>query len=643
MISADDNRAPRLALCALALLALSCGGKKNHAPTANGQIVNTTSQALTPITLTASDPDGDALTFIIDTQPSNGTLDATNPPDVVYQSGGSFTGVDSFTFHVNDGALDSDVATIWIGVDNTAPTTSGFSDSTNEDTALPLTLPGNDVDGDTLYWVIDMQPSNGTLSGTAPDLTYTPDQDYFGGDSFTFHVTDGAASSSTETVDITVDPVNDPPVSQDLNVQVVMNTPTSVTLQAMDVDDASLSYEVVGGPTHGSLSGTPPDLTYDPDTDYTGPDSFTYRAHDTHEYGNTATVSINVVFPPGRVWAWGSNSNGQLGNNSTGEEHTAVLVQGVDGVVQVSGGETHSLALKDDGTVWAWGNNGSGRLGDNSTQQRLTPVQVHVITDVQAVSAGGSHSLALKDNGTVWAWGANGSGQLGDGSNSTRLEPVQVQGLTGVTAIAAGQAHSVARKSDGTVWCWGANGSGQLGIGAVGSKNLPQKVGSLGSVVLTATGYSHTLAVNGGGTGYAWGENSAGQLGDLTTSTSYYPVQILWTGSITAIDGGEEHTIARIASGQVMGWGNNVGALSAAMAAKRSPVPPQHTYLAISAGGKHSMLMREDKTVWCWGVNDNGQLGDNTTAYRDQPVQAQGLPGIKAIGGGGSHSLAVQE
>ena len=131
----------------------------------------------------------------------------------------------------------------------------------------------------------------------------------------------------------------------------------------------------------------------------------------------------------------------------------------------VAGGTSHSLGLKSDGTVWAWGWNSQGQLGDGTTTQRTTPIQTSLLTNVIAIAAGDLHSLAVKSDGTVWAWGVNGSGQLGDGTTTTRKTPVQVSGLTGALAVAAGNSHSLCLKADGTVAAWGNNSKGQLGDG----------------------------------------------------------------------------------------------------------------------------------------------------------------------------------
>jgi alpha-tubulin suppressor-like RCC1 family protein len=191
----------------------------------------------------------------------------------------------------------------------------------------------------------------------------------------------------------------------------------------------------------------------------------------------------------GTVWAWGRNSGGQLGNPDSGSgSDTPVQVVGEGGtgtlseVVAVAAGWGHTMALKEDGTVWAWGSNSSGQLGNPSAgSESGTPVQVvgeggtGTLSGVGAVAGGSVHTVVLKEDGTVWTWGSNGYGQLGNPGAGIRSDtPVQVLGYEGAGVIegviaVAGSNHTVALKEDGTVWAWGYNYKGQLGDGNEGN------------------------------------------------------------------------------------------------------------------------------------------------------------------------------
>ncbi|WPB82003.1 hypothetical protein KYC5002_23175 [Archangium violaceum] len=287
-----------------------------------------------------------------------------------------------------------------------------------------------------------------------------------------------------------------------------------------------------------------------------------------------------AVKQDGTVWAWGDNEYGELGDGTITHRYTPVQVVGLDNVITVAAGIYHSVALKQDGTVWTWGSNTYGALGDGTTTQRNTPVQVVGLNNVAAIAAGFHFTLAMKQDGTVWGWGANYFGQLGNGTTTDRLTPVQVSGLSGVRGISTGHAHSVALKRDGTVWTWGYNGYGQLGDGTATARYLPVNVPGISGVKLAVGGYYYTAVLKQDGTVWGWGDNYMGQLGDGTKTQRRTPVQVSGLGNITAITAGCNGTT-----------------------------------LAVKQGG----------TVWAWGWNAYGQIGDGTTTERLSPVQVPGL------------------
>jgi len=246
-------------------------------------------------TLTGSDDDGDDLIYAVVTGPAHGTLSGT-APDLTYTPAVNFYGNDSFTFQVNDGAADSDTATVTITVAavNDPPTAGDLSVTTGEDVDVTFSLTGSDVDGDDLIFSLVTGPANGTLSGTAPNLAYTPDANFSGSDGFTFQVSDGSVLSNPGTVTITVNPVNDAPVADDQDATTDEDAAVEVTLTGSDIDGDDLTFSVVSDPAHGTLSGTTPNLTYTPAADFNGSDSFTYQADDGALDSNIATVSITV-------------------------------------------------------------------------------------------------------------------------------------------------------------------------------------------------------------------------------------------------------------------------------------------------------------------------------------------------------------
>ncbi len=272
----------------------------NTAPLAYAQAVTTEENTAMDITVAASDPDGDTLTYTLVSSPANGTLSGTIP-DVSYTPQTDFTGADSFTFKVNDGNLDSNTATVTITVidttTNTAPLAYAQAVTTEKNTALDIAVTATDPDGDTLTYTLVSAPANGTLSGTLPDVSYTPQAGFTGADSFTFKVNDGDLDSNTATVTITVTETttNTVPLAYAQAVTTEKNMALDITVTAIDSDGDTLTYTLVSAPANGTLSGTLPDVSYTPQASFTGADSFTFKVNDGNLDSNTVTVTITVV------------------------------------------------------------------------------------------------------------------------------------------------------------------------------------------------------------------------------------------------------------------------------------------------------------------------------------------------------------
>ncbi|HLK65391.1 MAG TPA: protein kinase [Bryobacteraceae bacterium] len=300
----------------------------------------------------------------------------------------------------------------------------------------------------------------------------------------------------------------------------------------------------------------------------------------------------------GTIWTWGSNNSGQLGIGSNQDQKLPVQLSRLNDVVAIGAGQDHSLAARADGTVWAWGGNSRGQLGNLSKRASTLPVQVVGLRKATAVAGGGAHSLVVKSDGTVWAWGSNSYGQLGIGSSTDTNQPLQISGLRDVVAVAAGRLHSLALKSDGTVWAWGINDEGGLGIGSAFASNVPVRVPGLSHVVAVTASDEVSLALQSDGTVWAWGANETGELGDGTNAGSHIPVRVLGVSDVAAISS-----------------------------------------FAVEDG--HSLALRSDGTVWAWGYNASGQLGNGTTTNSNLPVLVPGLEGVVAVAAGGLHSLAL--
>jgi hypothetical protein len=216
---------------------------------------------------------------------------------LTYRPAANYSGSDSFTFRANDGKVNSPTATVSIAVTsagNQAPVANARSATVAEDGSVSVVLTGSDADGDSLTFAVVTSPGHGTLTGTAPNLTYRPAADYNGPDGFTFRVNDGKVNSANATVSITVTAVNDAPVATARLITVVENGSAGLTLRGTDVDGDSLTFAVVASPSHGTLSGNSPNLYYHPTANYVGVDSFTFRANDGTVNSATATVSVTV-------------------------------------------------------------------------------------------------------------------------------------------------------------------------------------------------------------------------------------------------------------------------------------------------------------------------------------------------------------
>jgi uncharacterized repeat protein (TIGR01451 family) len=343
----------------------------------------------------------------------------------------------------------------------------------------------------------------------------------------------------------------------------------------------------------------------------------------------------------GTVWNWGLGYDGTLGDGSSGNgarTATPIQVSGLDNVVAVADGSGFVHVVKADGTVWGWGINNQGQLGDGTTTERTRPVQVSGLTNVTAVSNSsfGFHAMALKSDGTVWAWG---SGIPTISAYTTQTTPAQVTGISGVKAIATTISHCLFLKSDKTVWAAGRNGSGELGIGNTSAHYEPVPVPVLTNVKAVAVGDEFSLALKEDGTVWAWGNNFDGQLGPNGGATDFdphpTPVQLTGLPAITAIAAGDDFCLALAADGTVWSWGdNNSGQLGQGPqhGGRFTPeqIPNFGGVAAISGGYNHSAALKTDGTVWAWGDNQYGQLGDGTLTYHLTPARATALETVRA-------------
>jgi alpha-tubulin suppressor-like RCC1 family protein len=358
---------------------------------------------------------------------------------------------------------------------------------------------------------------------------------------------------------------------------------------------------------------------------------------------------------------WGNNFVGELGNGvnfQVASPNWTAVTGLTSGVVQVSGGSEASLALTSDGQVWAWG---ATNLGTGASGLSDVPVLVPGLAGITQVAAGLNMDLALRSDGTVWAWGDNASGDLGDGSSAPSYTPVQVSGLTGVTKIVSAGGWSLALRSDGTVWSWGYNAAGQLGDGTADDSDVPVKVTGLSHVTQIAAGGQDSMAVATNGlttqsTVYAWGGNGEGQLGDGTFRERPVPVPIggINVPGVLGIAVGGDFAMVLGTDGTLWTWGeNNYGQLGNGSTLIGNVTQPREVrglesgIVQIAAGGLFALARQSDGSVWAWGQNGAGELGNGTTSgiqgANPVPVQVTGLASVTQISAGQTFGLAIHQ
>ena len=344
------------------------------------------------------------------------------------------------------------------------------------------------------------------------------------------------------------------------------------------------------------------------------------------------------------LYAWGDNTYGELGNNSTPDSTidstTPVPVQLPAGVSarSVVAGRDHSLAVGSDGHVYAWGANTFGQLGTGSSGgYSTTPELVRLPAGVSAlsVSAGRNHSLAVGSDGRVYAWGDNRLGELGAGrSGDYSTTPAPVVGLSEsvrAQAVFAGGHHGLALGRDGTLYTWGANESGQLGDGATTNRSTPVSATLPAGVrvVTVAAGGRHTLALGADGALYAWGANADGELGDGATTDRARPgaVRLPRGARVVTAAAGDYYSLAVGSRGALYAWGlNRFGQLGdGTRTTRRTPVavtlPEGVPAVAVAARGDFSVALGTGGAVYAWGANGHGEVGDGTRAEQDSPVR----------------------
>jgi len=268
----------------------------NDAPVANSQSVLVAEDTAALITLTASDVDGDPLSYTITGQPAHVTIEVIGA-EVTYTPNADYTGEDSFSFTASDSAVTSASAVVSITVTpvNDIPVAAPLEIVTDEDQSASITLAGLDAENDPLTFDVTTQPAHGILSGTAPDLVYTPAANYNGPDSFTYTVSDSTDTSEPAVVSITVAPINDAPVADAKSETLAEDDSLTITLTGSDVEGDTLTFSVISDPAHGSYTLAGSSLTYTPAANFNGTDAIVVVANDGTVNSAPATITLTVT------------------------------------------------------------------------------------------------------------------------------------------------------------------------------------------------------------------------------------------------------------------------------------------------------------------------------------------------------------
>jgi len=425
--------------------------------------------------------------------------------------------------------------------------------------------------------------------------------------------------------------------------------------------------------------------------------------------GNTGTAAHTCALTNlQKVYCWGKNQYGQIGDSSVAEASIPVELQNISGVTSLALGTTNSCAVLLDHTLRCWGRNDGDQLGYKKSDAGPLPVSVEGLSNAKQISVGGSDSFdldngvgqnfscAVTNNGAVYCWGRNDKGQLGNGSLLDSATPVPVGGLRDVSTMVSGGAHSCA-VSGGDVYCWGSNESYQLGfvstnnstyanspvivrgvpsitaVAAGGSGTCaidsdgsvwcwgqgvvaPHKINALtdqSKAVAITVGFDYSCAVLKSGAAYCWGSNGFGQLGDGSTNTASTPTRIkLPVGDVVVgLDAGNTHSCAILASGRIFCWGAN-DQYQLGFVGPESSLPVELDGLgkvsAVDASGLWVFFTPYSSTcallnsaVSCWGNNSFDQIGIESVANQLTPVAIKGLYGVSQISSGGNHSCAL--
>ena len=357
------------------------------------------------------------------------------------------------------------------------------------------------------------------------------------------------------------------------------------------------------------------------------------------------TFTTCALRKTGEVACWGDDTEGQLGNGSTGGSSVLpVAVSGLSDAVAIAVGGEHACAIRATGGVVCWGRGFWGQLGDGTGTDSPVPVAVSGLSDAVAIAAEVEYTCAVRRTGAVACWGVNGADrQLGNGTSISALVPAAVSGLADAVAVACGGGHACAVRATGETVCWGRGSEGQLGNAGTADEATPVTVTAIPDAAAVTGGGDHTCALRATGAVACWGRGTEGQLGDGASGDSLVPVTVSGLADAVAVSAGLHQACALRAGGQVACWGDNSNG-TAAVATTHSAVPVAVSGLAdavaVSAALQHACALRATGEVACWG--SGVALGNPAVSVSAVPVSVSGLADAVAVVTGWTHTCALR-
>jgi alpha-tubulin suppressor-like RCC1 family protein len=366
-------------------------------------------------------------------------------------------------------------------------------------------------------------------------------------------------------------------------------------------------------------------------------------------------------FVGNNLFTWGNDNLGQLGNgvpSVTALSYSSpIQVGSLTNWKQVAAGDSHTSAIKTDGTLWTWGWNNFGQLGNGTTVYYSSPIQVGSLTNWKQVSAGYIITSAIKTDGTLWTWGLNQYGELGNGTATPYSSPIQVGSLTNWKQVSCGASTIAAIKTDGTLWTWGWSNNGGLGNGTASASlnySSPLQIGALTNWKQVSAGNAQTAAIKTDGTLWVWGSNNGGQLGNQNIINYSSPIQVGSLNNWKQVSVNGSATAAIKTDGTLWTCGYNIqistpiGILGNGTGVSySSPIQVgslTNWKIVVFSGSQGTAgAIKTDGTLWTWGINASGQLGNGTNLRYSSPIQVGTLTNWKQVSGGnlGIHLAAI--